>query len=79
MISEFIQININYIIKYFTIGFIWFLIQYGRTIRRITQYNKIFTNNQLKINWSYMIGMCWILWPIEAILRFVKFISLIGV
>ena len=69
----------KYIILYIGFGFIWFLIQYGRTIRHITRHNQIFTHNRLKVNWGYMVGMCWILWPIEAILRFVKFISLIGV
>ena len=79
MIIEFIQTNMSYIIGYFWFGFVWFLIQYGRTIRHITKHNRIFTHNQLKVKWSYMIGMCWILWPVEAILRLVKFISLIGV
>lgn len=79
MILEFIQTYMNYIIGYFGFGFIWFLIQYGRTIRRITQRNRIYRSNQLKVNWGYMIGMCWVLWPFEAILRLVKFISLIGV
>ena len=76
---NFIQGYWKYIILYISFGFIWFLIQYGRTIRHITRHNQIFTHNRLKVNWGYMVGMCWILWPIEAILRFVKFISLIGV
>lgn len=69
----------KYIILYIDFGFIWFLIQYGRTIRRIVKHNKIYARNQLKVNWIYMIIMCWILWPFEVILRFVKFISTIGV
>lgn len=76
---DFIQGYWKYIILYISFGFIWFLIQYGRTIRRIVKHNKIYTNNQLKVKWSYMIGMCWILLPFEAILRFIRFVSLIGV
>lgn len=79
MILEFIQTYMNYIIGYFGFGFIWFLIQYGRIIRKITRHNQIYRRNQLKVNWGYMIGMCWVLWPFEAILRLIKFISLIGV
>lgn len=75
----------NYIIGYTIIGFVHFLICYGITVRVIQEYSK----NPLKtkfpigakisINWSELILLKGIFWPIGIIMEIVKIISTIGV
>lgn len=75
----------NYIIGYTIIGFVHFLICYGITVRVIKENiknslkTKFSIGTKISINWSELIILKGIFWPIGIVMEIVKIISTIGV